>query len=94
MPRGSSRTGEAGSQALCPGPATHCPLAANGQNAEPQPRLKITEARLDCMGPGGACAPGTTQGGYRPPGPHALPLSLLGAQALALPPDAAPPLCC
>ena len=49
MPRGSSHTGEAGSQALCPGPATHCPLAANGQNAEPQPRLKITEARLDCM---------------------------------------------
>lgn len=49
MPRGSSRTGEAGSQALCPGPATHCPLAANGQNAEPQPHLKITEVRLDCM---------------------------------------------
>lgn len=47
--RGSSPTGEAGSQVLCPGPATHRLLAADGQNTEPRPRLKITEVRLVCM---------------------------------------------
>lgn len=47
--RGSSPTGEAGSQVLRPWPATHRPLAADGQNTEPRPRLKITEVRLVCM---------------------------------------------